>query len=490
MTHVTRRSLLRGGAATAVGLAVAGPFRGFVAHAERGMPRIAGYGPLVAVPDQRDGVVRLELPEGFQYRSFHHAGDVMGDGSVVPARHDGMTAFQTRPGRTVLIRNHEINGNTNVRSSDIRLGSTPGYDPIAKGGTATVVVNANGKVSDSWVSLTGTQMNCAGGTTPWGTWLSCEETVNGADVGADFTGASNAGMRKHGYMFEVPASGVASGVPITAAGRFAKEAAAIDPATSAVYITEDSFLFPSGLYRYLPAVDPRASGRLGNEGVLQMLRVADEDNADLSDDEAGNSYPVAWVNIPTPDPDMSGKTNNEAIQLVGQQGFDQGAAIFSRLEGAVWWGGRLYFTSTQGGEAADPIGGNAYNVIVHGFGRGRGQVWSYDPVAEMLTCVYQSPASATLDLPDNITTSQNGTLVLCEDGSGDNFLRGLTLNGELFTFARNADPVQPGQEFAGATFSANFHTMFVNIQSGPSSNPARLGGYSVAIWGPWARGPF
>ena len=62
MTHVTRRTLLRGGAAAAVGLVVAGPFEGFVAHAERGAPRSTGYGPIGPVPDVRDGVVRLDLP--------------------------------------------------------------------------------------------------------------------------------------------------------------------------------------------------------------------------------------------------------------------------------------------------------------------------------------------------------------------------------------------------------------------------------------------
>ena len=80
--------------------------------------------------------------------------------------------------------------------------------------------------------------------------------------------------------------------------------------------------------------------------------------------------------------------------------------------------------------------------------------------------------------------------MLCEDGTGDNFLRGLTPEGELFTFARNVDPAQASQDFAGATFSPDFGTLYVNIQSGPSLDPSRKGGYSIAIWGPWADGPF
>ena len=490
MTHITRRSLLRGGTYAAA-LALAGPFRGYVAHAHRGFPRVAGYGALAPVSDLRDGAERLELPSGFQYRTFHHAGDIIQDGVEVPGRHDGMGAFVGPAGRTHLVRNHEINNNVNAATGsppDIRLGAKPGYDPLAKGGTITVQVDGRGNVGRAWVSLSGTQMNCSGGVTPWGTWLSCEETVNGDDVGPDFTGVSNDGMRKHGYLFEVDPKGVSNAKPITAAGRFAKEAAVADPATSIIYITEDSFLFPSGLYRFLPDRDPRRNGRLADAGRLQMLKVVGVDRAVLWDDEAGAEYDVEWVDIADPDPDMSGASNNDAIQMVGLQGFALGAAEFSRLEGAVWSNGKLFFTSTQGGEASDPIGGGAYNVTIHGFGRGRGQVWSYDPTTSKLACVYQSPASSVLDLPDNITMSPNGTLVLCEDGGGDNFIRGLTSAGELFTFARNADPNQAGQEFAGATFSPDGQTLYVNIQSSP--NATRKGGYSVAIWGPWSPGPF
>ena len=488
--YLSRRALLRGGGAAAAAAAFAGPFSGYVAHAERRFPRIAGYGPIGPVADLRDGKVRLDLPAGFQYRSFHHAGELLTDGTEIPGRHDGMAAFARPDGTTVLVRNHEINGSSNRAELDIRLGSAPGYDAKTKGGTVTVVVDGEGNVGDSWVSLSGTQMNCSGGATPWGTWITCEETVNGGDVGPDFTGAPNTGLQKHGYLFEVPTDGVSSLVPIKAAGRFAHEAAAVAPHGKAVYLTEDSFLTPSGFYKYVPDDKAKVAGRLPTTGTLWMLKVRGVTNADLSGDQAGKSYPVEWVQIDDPDPDMTGKTNDQAIRMVGDQGRAKGAAIFSRLEGAKWSSGRIWFTSTQGGLASDPIGGNSYDLVRDGFGRGRGQVWSYHPGRERLECVYQSPASAQLDLPDNVTASDNGTLVLCEDGAGDNFLRGLTMQGELFTFARNADPVQFGQEFAGATWSPDFQTLYVNIQSSPTSTGTRKGGYSIAIWGPWETGPF
>ena len=491
MTSLTRRSLLRGAAGTAVGLAVAGPFRGYVAHAERGFPRSHGYGDLGSVTDLRDGEVRLELPPGFRYRSFQPRGEAIAGTAVpLPGRHDGMGAFPGPSGRTILVRNHEINGNTQSTAPggafERVLGdpAATGYDKFANGGTVNVDVDGYGNVVRSYISLNGTQMNCAGGMTPWGSWLTCEETVNGPDVGPDFTNTPNTLDKKHGYVFEVPAGGVSNKLPIRSMGRFAHEAAVPEPNGKCVYLTEDNFGFPSGFYRYVAPNKPKRDGYVADGGALQMLAVVGQPNAALDlQQEAGARYDVTWVDIPIPDPDMTGMTNNAAIVAVGDQGRARGAAQFSRLEGATWSGGRIYFTSTQGGEVDPVLGTNGtYEVVNDGYGRGRGQVWAYQPGPERLTCVYQSPGSGTLDLPDNVAAGPSGALVICEDGAGDNFLHGLTPDGGLFTFARNADPTQVGQEFAGARFSPDGQTLFVNIQSSS--------GYSIAIWGPWASGPF
>jgi uncharacterized protein len=473
MSNLSRRTFLAGSAAAAAGAALAGPFQGYVAHAGAavGAPASPGYGPLAPVADARDGVVRLDLPAGFSYRSFHTRGTVLGDGSVLPARHDGMAAFAGPNGNSIIVRNHEINGPGAV------LGVTgPIYDPRTQGGTVTVEVDGQGNVVRDFVSLRGTQLNCMGGRTPWGTWISCEETINGDDVGPDFTGAPNTGLLKHGYIFEVPADGVSEAVPIRAAGRFAHEAAAISRNWRHVYLTEDNFNFPSGFYRYKPPRSPRAVGRIEDGGELQMLKVKKVDNADLSGAvPVGSEFRVEWVDIDDPDPTFApGTTNDQAIVAVGNQGLAQGAAIFSRLEGAYTApNGIIYFTSTQGG---------ADTGTATGFGRGRGQVWAFDDRGDRLRLVYESPGEATLDLPDNVVVSPCGSLVLCEDGLNDNFLRGLTTDGQIFDFARNADATQRGQEFAGATFSADGRTLFVNIQSSS--------GYSIAIWGPWENGPF
>lgn len=83
-----------------------------------------------------------------------------------------------RRGHSVLVRNHEINGPVGAFGDP-----STAYDPAAGGGTTTVEVDGRGNVERSFVSLNGTQMNCSGGPMPWGSWITCEETVNGPDVG-------------------------------------------------------------------------------------------------------------------------------------------------------------------------------------------------------------------------------------------------------------------------------------------------------------------
>jgi secreted PhoX family phosphatase len=256
MVLIDRREFLQRAGLSVAGLtALSGPLqaifaRGALAVGSTGVaPDNGGYGPLVPVPDETDGVVRLHLPEGFEYRSITPTGTPMDDGVLTPGRHDGMAAFNAGPSRYRLVRNHEINGPVGAFGNPSKA-----YDPAAGGGTTTLEVNRHATKVDSWVSCNGTQMNCAGGATPWGTWLTCEETVNGPDVGNDFTGGNNSLLtQKHGYVYEVQTSWDAGEhakpVPIRSAGRFAHEAVDIDPETGFLYLTEDNIDFPSGFYR-------------------------------------------------------------------------------------------------------------------------------------------------------------------------------------------------------------------------------------------------
>jgi secreted PhoX family phosphatase len=482
MVAIDRRRFLKGSAAAAGGavLAGAGPFAGFVAGPVTAAPQPV-LGP---VPDLRDGAVRLWLPPGFSYRSFHDTEQavVLDDGTVLPGRHDGMAAFKGPGGNVILVRNHEVNNPVPAFGD-----AAAAYDTMAGGGTTTIEVTRFGEVVRSFTSLNGTQMNCAGGAMPWGSWVTCEETVNGPDVGPDFTGASNVPLtRPHGFIFEVPAGGQSTREPITQAGRFAHEAVALDPWRGVLYQTEDNFGYPSGLYRYKPPRHPMLDGRLRDGGRLEMLAVRGVPNADLAEAQpAGAVYGVEWVPIDDPAPSFpytpgqpAPTTNDQALNHVGNQGRAQGAAWFSRLEGATYDRGVVYFCSTQGGGPAEP----GSSDTVGGFGNGSGQIWGYDIASRRLKLIYQSPGPDVLDFPDNVTVSHRGTLVLCEDNVNDNYLRGLSRRGELWSIALNRLVSSTGasrfnDEFAGATFSHNGHTLFVNIQASR--------GMTFAIWGPW-----
>ena len=416
-----------------------------------------GYGELQATPDRRDGVERIALPAGFTYRSFGIEGDPMTDGNPTPRAHDGMGVFDMPNGNVRLVRNHE--------DRDPAVISTPigdpskAYDARAMGGNTTleVAVTSDGdrELVRDFVSLNGTIVNCAGGSTPWGSWLSCEETTAGETQGFE---------KDHGYNFEIPASAndEVTPVPLKAMGRFVHEAAAIDPRTGIVYETEDRGT--SGFYRFIPNV----AGDLAQGGRLQMLAVRNRPNYDTRTGQVvGQSLPVVWVDIDDPDP-AAAEINSLAVF---EQGAAEGAATFARLEGCWYGGGTVFFNATSGGDSGD------------------GQVWAYRISGRstgQLRLLFESPDPTVLSGPDNITVSPRGGVLVCEDGDNEDlFLRGLTRNGKIFDFARN---LFNGREWCGATYTSDGETLYVNVQGDTrSGGPGNLG-YTFAIWGPWEDG--
>jgi uncharacterized protein len=451
------------------------------AAAEGRPPRDArnngGYGDLRAITrhDPVTGTpVTLELPDGFDFRIFGLAGTEMDDGNITPLGHDGMAAFAGPRGTVRLVRNHEER--TDSASAVPSGRPDERYDALAGGGTSTlqVRIGADGvpTLDAVWMSLAGTFVNCAGGPTPWGSWLSCEETVDGPgpfrpdSQGRPFRGTAG-WERDHGYIFEVPSSSdvAVDPVPLKAMGRFVHEAVAIDPATGIVYETEDRGT--AGFYRFIPEVP----GRLAEGGRLEMLKIKGAWQADTrTGQRAARALPVEWVEIPDPDP-ADAQSDSLAVY---RQGFARGGATFGRLEGCWWGNGAVYIASTNGGDA------------------GQGQIWEYRPNGRSdgtLRLVYESPDRAVLSFPDNLTVTPSGALLLCEDTSRSRpGLVGLTRDGRIFPFCVDPDD----DEWCGATFSPDGRHLFANLQGDTRGNPTQAGtftpGRTVAIWGPWERG--
>jgi hypothetical protein len=456
-TPLKRRSFLKGAAGAGAGVAVAGPFGALATRTAAAAPGGAadgvGYGPLVPVKDQATGLELLMLPKGFEYISYGWTNDPMRDGRPTPGSHDGMAAFRT--GDVVsLVRNHE----RGLSSSGSIAAASSTYDPAAGGGTTNLRFDPDaGQWLDSYASLGGTIRNCAGGPTPEQTWISCEENLT-------IPGADNTATKLHGYNFEVPADGMASGVPLKAMGRFNHEATATDPVTGYVYETEDTG--DSVLYRFRPT--DRSDLTAG--GVLEAMVLAG--TTDTRQWVTGQSDTASWVVVDDPDPQTNGYPESTRGQAAAK-----GAALITRGEGAWHGNGVVYVVASNGGPLR------------------LGQVFSYDPVTSRFTCVYSSTSAELLAAPDNVCVSPRGGIVLCEDGSGLEYLHGLTPDGQIFRFAQNdvrlpADVMAArgytgtgdytGSEWAGATFEPkNGSWLFANLQSP---------GITFAITGPWRKG--
>jgi secreted PhoX family phosphatase len=456
---ISRRELLRNSALTGAGIAIAGGFGPIfgssIAGAQGKGGGSAGYGALVPDPD---GL--LDLPPGFHYKVVYRAQawstiggtpSTLSTGEVAPNAPDGTGAFLGPNFGTILLQNKELSAGDQGPVPH----TVPTYDPGAAGGTTNLVIDFRGNLVKHYASLAGTIRNCAGGVTPWGTWLTCEEN--------DSTNAAT-GIR-HGYVFEVdPWGHRTEAVPLVALGRFEHEAASVDPRTGTVYLSEDASS-PNGLlYKFVPSKTSGRYGSLQAGGTLYAMKAGDL--LDLSQvTKAGASYPVTWVPVPTPDPDIAGGQPKIRTQLTDQ------VTRSKKFEG-LWWGrGQLYINCSYAKTAAD----------VSNIGTPHeGQVWTYDPRQERIALHIRFEPGGLFDGPDNITVSPHGGAFLCEDGDGDQYVIYLDDENRAFAFAKNRIAFDGGfQEFTGATFSRDGRFLFVNTQQP---------GITYAIKGPWAKG--
>ncbi len=419
----------------------------------------------------------LALPPGFTYHTFGWFGSAMSDGFITPPIHDGMAAFDVGGGKLRIVRNHELGEGNDIPAGTVIGDPRTAYDRKAPGGTVTLQVDADSAELEShWISLNGTDTNCAGVRTPWNTWLTCEETTAGVKSGR---------RKPHGYVFEVDPKDdePKRRRPFRKMGRFLHEAGAVDPETGVIYLTEDEG--PDGFYRFIP------EGGSLRKGVLQMLRVKGRPKYNtVVGQTVGEELVCNWVTIDDPNP---GNAEDDA-SAVFKQGRAKGAAKFLGGEGCTFRDGSVVFGSSEGGD------------------KGLGQVWSYTPTKNagklneqgMLELLFESKGKKQLDGPDNMTTSPGGAIVIAEDGNlKSNFVKALLPNGTMINVAENLvavqkhyieamgklyDPTVPADgpsagdgvgfsEFAGPCFSPDGKWLFVNIQ---------VPGITCAITGDWA----
>ncbi len=465
---LTRRRFVQGSAAVGGGLALGGPISALAARTAEGRPAAAeGYGPLFPTPEEDSGITYLSLPRGFKYRVISRSGDPMSDGNPTPGIFDGMAAYAGAGGATILIRNHENRSRPGEIPVVVPADKRYDPDPNTRGGNTKLVVSRDRRVTESFAVLAGTHTNCAGGETPWNSWITSEEIFNYGSIEANRVPGTGV---PHGYNFEVPADadGPVKAVPMKAAGRFSHEAVAwLD---GILYETEDRG--DASFYRFLPSRPPTKSGDLAaNGGVLQALVVVVDGQPvprfDANTAVPGQQFGVQWVTIDTPDP----LTDTVRVEAQGK-----GAAIFDRTEGAWSADGRVYFDCTTGGEAQ------------------LGQLWQLEPNGNggVLTLIYESQSADELENPDNVVVvPQTGDVFLQEDSDGVQYVRGVTGDGGIYDFALT---LLNESEFCGGCFSPDGKTFFLNQQGGrlatgqaPTAQPDSARALGYAIWGPFAR---
>ncbi len=390
-----RRSFLRGaaftGAATSLSLGSGFWERVLAAPAQ---PGPSPYGPLLA-PDANG----LRLPAGFTSRVVASSlQPVPGTGYPWHVFPDGGACVPTADGGWIYVSNSEFPVPLDVPDATgiiakvgeslLQLPGLPTLPPT--GGASAIRFDAGGNVVDAYSILTGSLSNCAGGLTPWGTWLSCEEWES-AGVVTGYTA---------GQVWECDPTGATPAVPRPSLGRFKHEMAACDPVRERVYLTEDQ---PDGLiYRYTPLPGTWGSGAALVGGSLEAMRV-------------GPGGATTWLPVP-----------NAAAPAAALRTSVAGATTFDGGEGCLYDDGKIYITT-----------------------KGDDRVWVHDVLAQTMTVLYDAADSPTpvLNGVDNIAVSAAHDLYVAEDG-GNLEVCAITPDGVVAAVVQMTGP-QHGELFGG-----------------------------------------
>ncbi|WP_293371097.1 alkaline phosphatase PhoX [Nevskia sp.] len=376
---------------------------------------VGDLGPLSTTPDAND----LLLPAGFTATVIGRAGQfVPGTGFRWHSDPDGGAVFARPGGGWVYVSNREF----------------------LPGGVDAIEFSASGSIVRAYNILPGplTRINCGGGVSPWNTWFSGEEFETGV-------------------IWECDPFGVEPARRLTALGTFKHEAVAVDPATNAVYLTEDET--DGRFYRFLPTA-ANAGGRADlTSGRLQVMRVL-ADAALVNTPGQGGRFSVDWLDVPTPNPLLGGLVlaTPTRRQVPESFAFDGGEGIWHQR-------GVIYFST-----------------------KGDRRVWALDIAAQAVEVIYDDFAFATPPLTsvDNIVMTPGGDVIVVEDQNAEQSAVAITPSGRFQPLVQ-LGVSHVGSEVTGPAFSPDGRFFYFSSQRGTSGR-AGVDGVTYAVEGPWLRG--
>ncbi|MFT5441298.1 MAG: secreted PhoX family phosphatase [Myxococcota bacterium] len=391
---LSRRDLLRAGAAAAGGLALSALATPNLAHAY--LPGADQFGPLQ--PADANG---LMLPPGFTSRVVAVSGVVVPNTSHTwHANPDGGATFPVEGGGWIYVSNAESDGGA--------------------GGVSAIRFASDASVVDAYSILSGTARNCAGGPTPWGTWLSCEETDDGRVYDCDPYTAGSEGT-------------LAAGL-----GSFKHEAAAVNPTLKKVYLTEDQ---RDGLfYRFTPNAYPNLQS-----GALEALEILDPQSQGPI--ALGQKRHVVWRPIAEPNPVEGGIQQPTSLPLSARATRFQtpNATVFDGGEGCWLHDNDLYFST-----------------------KGNNRVWRLHCKTDEIEIVYDLATSSmpVLSNVDNVFAGPNGDVYVSED-PGNLQIVALTPSGNVKPFVRMVG--QRGTEVTGPALNPDGTRLYFSSQRNPGT---------------------